>query len=348
MAANDSTSGRDTFRKAIEFRSPGYVPCLIGERLELDWLYEKDEAKVRRIEELKNRFPEDLLELGDCWVESPINDRGRSGRWLDEWGIEWLREGYGAKVTGHPLQDGEDARRSYAFPDPDRKGRFESADQLLECREEHYVRGRVWFTLFERLWMLRGFSDLLMDPYTDLKRFSSLRDRVLEIDLQMIDRWLGRKVDAIFFSDDWGSQTSLLINPDDWRKLYRPAYRAMFQRVRDGGAHVWMHLCGNVSEILPDLVEIGLNVLNPIQPQALDVQVLARNFGGRICFNGGIDVQGTMIRGTPDEVRREVHDMVHLFGRFDGGYIGGMSHSIMPETPLDNIIAVLETFSEYL
>ena len=83
MAANDSTSGRDTFRKAIEFRSPGYVPCLIGERLELDWLYEKDEAKVRRIEELKNRFPEDLLELGDCWVESPINDRGRSGRWLD-------------------------------------------------------------------------------------------------------------------------------------------------------------------------------------------------------------------------------------------------------------------------
>ena len=105
---------------------------------------------------------------------------------------------------------------------------------------------------------------------------------------------------------------------------YKPAYKAMFQKVRDGKAHVWMHLCGNISEILPDLVDIGLNVLNPVQPQALDVHALARDFGGRICFNGGIDVQGTMVRGKPEEVKREVHTMVDMFGRFNGGYIGGM------------------------
>gem|GEM_PF-2841421 len=115
-----------------------------------------------------------------------------------------------------------------------------------------------------------------------------------------------------------------------------------------GGAHVWMHLCGNVTAILPDLIDIGLNVLNPVQPQAMDVRELAREFGGKVCFNGGVDVQGTLVRGTPEDVRREVHKLVSLFGKFNGGYIGGTSHGVMPETPLDNVIAMYEAFAEYL
>ena len=122
----------------------------------------------------------------------------------------------------------------------------------------------------------------------------------------------------------------------------------MFKRVRDGGAHVWMHLCGNVTDIIPDLIEIGLNVLNPVQPQAMDVRELSRRFGGKVCFNGGIDVQGTLIRGTPDDVKREVHTLVDLFGRFQGGYIAGSSHSIMPETPLNNVLAMYQALAEYL
>jgi uroporphyrinogen-III decarboxylase len=164
----------------------------------------------------------------------------------------------------------------------------------------------------------------------------------------MIDQWLKRRVDGVFFSDDWGSQRGLLINPEDWRKFYKPAYQAMFRRVRDGGAHVLMHLCGNISPILPDLIDIGLNVLNPVQPQALDVRWLSREFGGKVCFNGGVDVQGTMVRETPEAVRTEVHTLVELFGRFNGGYIGGTSHTIMPETPLDNVIALYEAFAEHI
>ena len=111
--------------------------------------------------------------------------------------------------------------------------------------------------------------------------------------------------------------------------------------------HVWMHLCGDISAILPDLIEIGLNVLNPVQPQAMDVHKLSREFGGKVCFYGGVDVQGTLINGSPDDVKREVHELVDLFGRFNGGYIGSTSHSIMPETPLDNVIAMYEAFLEY-
>jgi len=154
-------------------------------------------------------------------------------------------------------------------------------------------------------------------------------------------------VDGIFFSDDWGSQKGLLINPEDWRKYYKPSYKKMFDRVRSGGAHVWMHLCGNITAILPDLIDLGLNVLNPVQPQAMDVIKLSREYGGKVCFYGGVDVQNTLINGTKEDVKNEIHQLVELFGKFNGGYIGDTSHSIMPETPLDNVIALYETFLEY-
>jgi uroporphyrinogen decarboxylase len=195
--------------------------------------------------------------------------------------------------------------------------------------------------------MLRGFDNLLLDPYLEETNFCKLRDRIVEYNLNIIDQWLQRNVHAIFFSDDWGSQRGLLINPEDWRRLYKPAYKKMFERVRDGGAHVWMHLCGNIVAILPDLIDLGLNVLNPVQPQAMDVHLLAREFGGKVCFNGGIDIQGTLINGKPADVKREVHELIELFGRFNGGYIAGTSHSVMPETPLENIIAMYEALLEY-
>jgi uroporphyrinogen decarboxylase len=195
--------------------------------------------------------------------------------------------------------------------------------------------------------MLRGFTNLLMDLYLDHEHFCSLRDRIVEYNITIIDQWVERKVDAVYFSDDWGSQSSLLIDPDDWRRFFKPSYRKMFSRVQNGGAHVWMHLCGNITAILPDLIDLGLNVLNPVQPQAMDIHLLSREFGGKVCFNGGVDVQGTLVYGTPADIKDEVDRLVDLFGRFDGGYIGSTSHTIMPETPLDNVIAVYEAFCKY-
>jgi uroporphyrinogen decarboxylase len=188
---------------------------------------------------------------------------------------------------------------------------------------------------------------MLMDPYLNKRDFCLLRDRVVEYNLAIIDQWLERGVDGIFFSDDWGCQRGLLANPDDWKKFYKPSYKRMFDRVRSGGAHVWMHLCGDITAILPDLIDLGLNVLNPVQPQAMDVEQLSKEFGGKVCFNGGVDVQGTLINGSTDDVKREVHHLVDRFGRFNGGYIGGTSHSVMPETPLDNVMAMYEAFVAY-
>lgn len=339
-------TGKENYQRAITFKGPLYLPCTID--VNLDWLCDRDESKRERVRALASRFPDDLLGW-ICPADFPVDQEPRDGvrRWQDQWGTGWEDDGHGAKTESYPLAGGFTALAGYTFPDPNRTDRFTAADEQLKQRGDRYVQSAVWFTLFERLWMLRGFDNMLMDPYTDEENFIRLRERVVEYNLAIIDQWVQRGVDAVFFSDDWGCQRGLLMNPDDWRRFYKPSYQRMFERVRCGGAHVWMHLCGNIIAILPDLIDIGLNVLNPVQPQAMDVRQLSREFGGKVCFNGGVDVQGTLVRGTPEAVKREVHELVSQFGKFDGGYIGGTSHSVMPETPLDNVIAMYEAFSEY-
>ncbi|MBN1540825.1 hypothetical protein JW992_01680 [candidate division KSB1 bacterium] len=339
-------TGIENYQRAIDFKGPAYLPCTL--EVNLEWLCEKDENKHRSIRELISQFPDDLLP----WIDAarnatePLCQDGLK-RWSDEWGTGWTDDGHGAKTESYPLSQGYEGLETYAFPDPYLPGRFVAADDQLKNRRERYLRSVVWFTLFERLWMLRGFENMLMDPYVYERDFCRLRDRIVDYNLAIIDHWLNRGVHAVFFSDDWGSQRGLLMNPDDWRRFYKPAYQALFDRVRNGNAHVWMHLCGNITAILPDLIDIGLNVLNPVQPQAMNVKWLSRQFGGKVCFNGGVDVQGTLVNGTPEEVKREVHELVELFGKFNGGYIGGTSHSIMPETPLANVIALYSAFAEY-
>ena len=342
-------SGQENFRRTIEFEGPDYLPCAV--EVYPGWLQEQDEAKFRRIGELQAQLDrQDLLSL---WLmpkaKSEVQSEAQDGvkRWVDGWGTGWLDDGHGARAVSYPLEAGYELAQTHEFPDPFAENIFEEADRQLADRGGRYVLATVWFTLFERLWMLRGFNNMLMDPYLQPEDFARLQDRVLHFNLAMIDQWLQRDVDAVFFSDDWGSQRGLLMAPDDWRRFYKPAYKAMFEQVRAGGAHVWMHLCGNITDILPDLIDIGLNVLNPVQPQAMDIRNLSAAFGGKVCFHGGVDVQGVMVRGRPGEVKQSVRELVNLFGKFDGGYIGGTSHSIMPETPLDNIIAMYEAFLEY-
>jgi uroporphyrinogen decarboxylase len=339
-------TGRENYSRTIEFRGPAYLPCELG--VDFDWLWEKDEAKAERIRELKAQLPRDMLGWVDA-ARNAVEPHTEDGvtHWIEEWGTGWADDGHGAKPEIYPLIDGYEQLDSYTFPDPHLPGRFEDADRKLAECGDRYARAVVWFTLFERFWMLRGFENALIDPYSDPANFARLRDQILDYNLAVIDQWTARGVDGVFFSDDWGSQRALLINPDDWRKFYRPSYKAMFERVRSGGAHVWMHLCGNITAILPDLIDLGLNVLNPVQPQAMDIHALAREFGGKVCFYGGVDVQGTLIHSDPDGVKRSVHELVDLFGRYNGGYIGATSHTIMPETPLDNIIALFEVFREY-
>ncbi len=350
-------NAREAVKRAIEFKGPQWTPYSLGvapEQLEPFWSpaqIEAMKAELRALgaEEVNGHFGAQPLfvEIGPKPTAFPEPYRPlQEDEWVDEWGVVWTCREF-PRVIGHPMESGWEALPSFQAPDPRAPGRYAQVEAQIAKHPDRYRRGHVWFTLFERLWFLRGFNNMLMDPYTHPQEFAQLRDQILEFSIISIQEQLRLGVDAIFFSDDWGTQLGLLMNPDDWRKWYKPCYKEMFEAVHAGGGHVWMHLCGNVTAIIGDLIEVGLDVLNPIQPMAMNVDKLAAEFGGHVCFNGGADVQGTLPHGTVADVEREVEHLIDIFGRYNGGYIGATSHSIMPETPPENIVALFRAFREY-
>jgi hypothetical protein len=171
-------TGVENYTRAIEFKGPAYLPCTVSANL--DWLTEKDATKHERIRALAAQFPDDLLSwLNSARTSEHVIQDGIE-RWHDEWGTGWADDGHGAKTESYPLIQGYDALAGYAFPDSYLKGRFAIADDRLQNRRDRYVQAVVWFTLFERLWMLRGFENMLMDPYLNEREFCRLRDRVVE------------------------------------------------------------------------------------------------------------------------------------------------------------------------
>lgn len=357
---------RETVTRAIEFREPEWVPYMLSYRAEDARECWGDEGVARvaaalaemGVPETNGVFHEQPVVTSVHPAQSTIGDDAaragsvtepfrplNEGEWADEWGVIWI-DRHMPRAVGHPFESGWEAAAGYQLPDPRAPGRYDRAKRLIADNPERYRLGHVWFTLFERLWFLRGFNNMLMDPYVYPSEFTELRDRILAFNIASIEEQLKLGVDGVYFSDDWGTQLGLLMKPRDWRVWFKPCYQAMFDAVHAGGAHVWMHLCGNVTAIIGDLIEVGLDVLNPIQPQAMDVSTLAAEFGGRVCFHGGADVQGTLPRGSVQDVANEVKFLIETLGGDAGGYIGGTSHSIMPETPPENVAALFRAFRE--
>lgn len=203
------------------------------------------------------------------------------------------------------------------------------------------------FGLFERTWTLRGFDGALMDAAGEPAFYDALVERVAEHQMEVIARLLTLPVDGIMFSDDWGYQQGVLIGPQRWRRFLKPRLARMYAQVHAAGRYTLSHCCGSVVDILPDLIEIGLDVLESVQPEArgMDPYALKRRFGDGICFWGGLGSQSTIPFGTPDEIRAEVARLCQEMGR-GGGYILAPAKALQPETPTANAVAVVEAFIE--
>jgi uroporphyrinogen decarboxylase len=147
-------------------------------------------------------------------------------------------------------------------------------------------------------------------------------------------------VDGIFLSDDYGHQRSLLMSPDQWREFIKPRLREFFARIKGEGLFTFLHSCGNISEIVPDLIEVGLDVLHPVQPEAMDIASLKAKYANRLAFYGGISTQRTLPRGTPEEVAEEVRRTVQFMAK-DGGYILAPGITLQHDILLENILAFI-------
>jgi len=256
----------------------------------------------------------------------------------DEFGVIWndLPENRGY-VEHHPLDKPD--LSGYEFPDPYAPGRFDGLKERMEAHGDLFFL--AWAgDLFERAHLLRGLTDLLADLYLDPQFVHDLLDDILEFLLGNVNQLVALGVDGIFLSDDYGHQHSLLMSPDHWREFIKPRLGELFVRIKSEGLLTFLHSCGNVSEIVPDLIEVGLDVLHPVQPEAMDITSLKAKYGDELAFYGGISTQRTLPRGTPEEVEEEVRRTVRTMAK-GGGYILAPGITLQHDVPLENILAFI-------
>jgi uroporphyrinogen decarboxylase len=219
----------------------------------------------------------------------------------------------------------------------------EEVSRFISSHQEQFLVVNYGFGLFERSWTLRGFEEALMDAYAEPEFYDALIDRITDHHMRIVERLLELPIDGIMFSDDWGYQRGVLIDPPHWRRYFKTRYQKLYALTHEAGKRTLSHCCGDVAALLPDLIEMKLDVLESVQPEAMDPYELKRQYGDKITFWGGLGSQSTIQFGTPDEIRKETDRLCAEMGR-GGGYILGPAKAIQPGTPVENTAAVVEAF----
>ncbi len=263
---------------------------------------------------------------------------------FDWWGAghDTAEEGYYIRFS--PLADRKDLD-AFAWPDPHAPDLLNDAARTLAAHGEHFVVPNLGFALFERAWSLRGFEQFFVDLALDPGFAAELLDRITEIQLELIRRFIALGVDGGYFGDDYGAQKGLLFSPRTWRQLIKPRLARLFAPFREAGLPILMHSDGQIQQILPDLVEIGLTALNPVQPEVLEHTWLRENFGGRLAFYGGISTQTVLPHGTPAEVRQAVVGCIRDLALDGTGLLLAPSHRMMSDIPPANVAAMLDAWT---
>ncbi|MCX6344671.1 MAG: hypothetical protein NT018_06320 [Armatimonadetes bacterium] len=201
--------------------------------------------------------------------------------------------------------------------------------------------------LFEMAWRLRGFENMLMDCIAEEDFFEELLDRLMHLRLAMVQQYEDISADAVFFGDDWGDQRGVIIGPERWRRFIKPRWAKIYDAVHAQGKYVINHCCGSAVDIIPDMIEIGLDVYESVQPEASGMNPfeLKKQFGDKLTFWGCLGSQSTIQFGTPREIGEHIDKLCSEMGK-GGGYILAPSKSMQPGTPPENFAAVIDAFTK--
>ena len=253
------------------------------------------------------------------------------------------------ELISYPLaaaRSPEDLRR-YRWPEPDwwDFGELHHVISGLNKTARHSIRYRLG-SVFETAWSLYGLERFLLDLASAPEMPAYILRRIAEVHIENLRRVLesaGDLIDIVYFYDDLASQQGLLLSPAIYTRHIEGYHRRIVECARQFGKPAMLHSCGSVFRLIPRFLDMGLAILNPIQPGAkyMEPERLAREFGGRIVFHGGVDVQHFLPCATPNEVRAEVRRISEILGH-DGGYIRAGSHHLQADTPLDNVLAMYE------
>ena len=232
------------------------------------------------------------------------------------------------------------------FPDAERPAAADATRAARQSNPDRYILVSFGHYFHQRLAYLRGIQPLMYDFYDAPDKLRVVMDRLL--DLYRV--WARRASEAggngVWGGDDLGTQQSLFMQPETFRSLYAPYYAALADILHANDLDFWLHTCGNVTELMDDLIACGVDALHPIQAGTMDDKAVAAHYGGRVTFWIGMDVQQIIPFGTPEEVRTHVRQRIRTFYRPQGGLILAAGNAILPDTPLENLYAYLETLRE--
>jgi uroporphyrinogen decarboxylase len=291
--------------------------------------------------ELPSRLDNHLLRV-DIDHTPRLSDDGAVS--FDWWGAGWGTATEGYWHASAPLAENTDLA-AYPWPDPAAPSLLDKAAATIAADDgRHFVAPNFGFALFERAWSLRGFDEFLMDMVCEPEWSVDLLDRIAAIQIALARRFVALGVDGGYFGDDYGAQKSTLFSPALWRDMIKPRLARMFAVFREAGLPVILHSDGDIWPILPDLVEIGLTCLNPVQPEVLDHGRLYREFGKHLSFYGGISTQAVLPKVTAAEVRAATAACIRDLAPDGTGLILGPSHRMQSDIPPENVAAMLEAF----
>lgn len=284
---------REIIKRTIEFGNPERMALCLGEPYQNDMHY--------------------------AGLVKSVDSRPRSG--VDEWGAVWENIGVCnlGEVKEFPLKDWSDFDK-LNIPDPKEEWRWEGFEGRVRARGDKYVVSSG-ISLYERIHFIRGLENTWLDIYNDRENLEMLLDILKDMSLYIIRRYGEFGVDGYFFTDDWGLQNSLMISPGHWREIWKPRYAELFKACHDNGMDTLLHSCGYITEIMDDLIEIGLDVIQMDQQENMGLDNLGKKFKGKITFFCPVDIQQTMARGTMAEIRAYCNEMFEKLGSTEGGFI---------------------------
>ncbi len=284
-----------------------------------------------------------FLHYMQYWGYPTEKERG-SERFTDDFGVTWNRSGVDRDigVIDDPVI-GEPDLSLYPTPFLNEARIRSECERLLAAREDRFCFAGIGFSLFERLWSYTGMEDALVYMIAEPAFTHALLDRILDFNLRVIDILNDYPFDAVYFGDDWGQQRGMIMGPALWREFLKPRLAEMYRRAKKNGKFVIQHSCGDIEAVFPDLIEIGLDCYQTVQPEIYDLPSIKRKYGDRLAFWGAISTQKDLPVRTPDELREIIRRTAEIM-RPGGGYILAPTHAVPQDVPPENVEAMLTEF----
>lgn len=333
----------DQVKRAIKFETPARPPrcsMLWHNQETLDY-YKGD------FEKLIKEYPDDILavHIGINYWESDKADESNY-----RWAYTGQKKPEHAAIDNCPIISDWDTELKKFLDDMPNPNRPDAMDPVITARNndpDRYILANWGHYFHQRLTYIRGTENMFYDYYDNPECLKT----VLQALLDFYKVWAKRTAEAggngVWAGDDLGTQRSLFMHPDVFRDIYKPFYKALADVLHENGLDFWLHTCGNVYEILEDIVETGVDVIHPIQVGAMDAEKTVQNYVGRIAFWAGMDVQKLIPFGTPEQVEEGIIERATIFYNPQGGVIYGAGNSLMAGIPFENIETYAKTLTEF-